>query len=349
MHSGDRRLFELSLKFIHEPAVSSPVKATTKFSHLLAHATNNDRVDVIGVVMHVEEPSLKQATKVELWLKDESNSEFLVNCWGPILGRRAAERQVGDVVQVNNVVIAVDKNKSVSGSAEAMEDSAKNFAAWLDINPECSRATELRQLPTERGTAISTPWSASMTRGGSLRLKTNQGEAVLACCATAAACSVAMDPSTAADPTQAVVEELVEVVVHGAWLIAIRGEASYRPCQRCRTKVDPASGQCKKYPDCQTDPAPEHNVLATATIADATGVLQGVLIGEEAMCEMTGMNKDRMLAVLAKTGPEALCFRGRYDVRLGTTPHRNQWTKLPARPVPELPGIQRRDSEWAQR
>ena len=55
--------------------------ARSKFATLLPYGKNYQRVDVIGMGMALEEPPLRTGNKTLLWLKDETNKQFLINLW----------------------------------------------------------------------------------------------------------------------------------------------------------------------------------------------------------------------------------------------------------------------------
>ena len=211
--------------------------ARSKFATLLPYAKNYQRVDVIGLVMSLEEPPMRTGNKTLLWLKDETEKQFLNNLWGITLVEAARSVQPGDVVQVDNVILHKSDGGSVSGSAEAGKDSLKGFCAWLHTGPKKPRVEKLRNLSlTHFGTKISDPWQGSLSKGTSLRQETNKGEAIVTCCSTAAACSAAASTLP-----------LVEVALCGVWLTAVKGtEIAYLACKNCRSKIDPGTGRCKK-------------------------------------------------------------------------------------------------------
>ena len=294
--------------------------ARSKFATLLPYGKNYQRVDVIGMVMALEEPPLRTGNKTLLWLKDETNKQFLINLWGITLVEAARSVQRGDVVQVDNVILQKIDGGSVSGSAEAGKDSSKGFCAWLRPRPNGHRVEKLRTLSlTDLGTKISDPWQGSLSKGTSLRQETNKGEAIVTCCSTAAACSAA----ASALP-------LVEVALSGVWLTAVKGtEIAYLACKNCRTKIDPETGRCKKATaekPCATEPEGERTILATVSISDATGRLENLLVNGEALREMTNFGtQEELLQATDSHGTQCLCFRTRCDVRLGTAPARVQW------------------------
>ena len=146
---------------------------------------------------------------------------------------------------------------SVSGSAEAGNDSSKGFCAWLHKSRRGTRVEELKNLSlTDLGTKISDPWQGSLSKGSSLRQDTNKGEAIVTCCSTAAACSAV----ASALP-------LVEAALPGVWLVTVKGtEIAYVARKHSRSKIDPGTGRCKKdtgEKPCPTKPEEERTILAT--------------------------------------------------------------------------------------
>lgn len=314
------------------PVAKSNLKA------LLPYAQNYQRVDLVGLVMSVEEPSIKTGSKIHLWLKDESNDQVLVNVWGTTLVEKARQVQRGDVVQVDNVILTKSADASISASAEDGSDSKHGFCAWLHTNPLGDRVERLKQLSTtDEGNKISDPWQGSLSKGTSLRQETNKGEAIVTCCSTAAACSAA----ASALP-------LVEVALCGVWLTAVKGtEVAYLACKHCRTKIDPETQRCKKAvaeKPCMTEPEQERTILATVSISDATGRLENLLVNGPALKELTGFKSEEdLLQATDNYGTQCLCFRTRCDVRLGTAPARVQWrpsssnaSQTPATPASQL-------------
>ncbi len=78
--------------------------ACSDFNVLLRLGVDRQRVDVVGKVVK-QELDLSQHFKCELSLKDESNKEFLVSIWGEAMVTQARTISVGDVVQVDNVIL----------------------------------------------------------------------------------------------------------------------------------------------------------------------------------------------------------------------------------------------------
>ena len=67
-------------------------------------------------------------------------------------------------------------------------------------------------------------------------------------------------------------------------------------------------------------------VLATLDIADHTGCLERVLVGEAALCDLSAAeDKQALLRILDKEGPEGLCFRTQLDIRLATSSSMNKY------------------------
>ena len=119
----------------------------------------------------------------------------------------------------------------------------------------------------------------------------------------------------------------MEVVLHGIWVTNVHGSPSYTPCKHCRTKIDASTQACKKKAEgCASTPNDEVAVLATLDIADHTGCLERVLVGEAALCDLSAAeDKQALLRILDKEGPEGLCFRTQLDIRLATSSSMNKY------------------------
>ena len=119
----------------------------------------------------------------------------------------------------------------------------------------------------------------------------------------------------------------MEVVLHGIWVTNVHGSPSYTPCKHCRTKIDASTQACKKKAEgCASTPNDEVAVLATLDIADHTGCLERVLVGEAALCDLSAAeDKQALLRILDKEGPAGLCFRTQLDIRLATSSSMNKY------------------------
>ena len=102
----------------------------------------------------------------------------------------------------------------------------------------------------------------------------------------------------------------MEVVLHGIWVTNVHGSPSYTPCKHCRTKIDASTQACKKKAEgCASTPNDEVAVLATLDIADHTGCLERVLVGEAALCDLSAAeDKQALLRILTKRGPRGCAF-----------------------------------------
>ena len=295
--------------------------ACSDFNVLLRLGVDRQRVDVVGKVVAKQELDLSQHFKCELYLKDESNKEFLVSIWGEAMVTQARTISVGDVVQVDNVILQRQTlTGTIAGTAEAGRDSKSSFFAWLHATPRGPRIDSLQALTLERGDAISSAWAGSLSGGSSLRPSTGKGRAIVTCCSTAAACSMVAAESS----------DVVEIQLHGVWLVGVRGaDVAYWACKNCKTKVDPDTGSCKKQSThgCATEQEDSRTILATVHLADWTGSLENLLVNEGALCELTGFKTaDSLLAEVDKHGSSALCFKTRCDVRVATSHKHKQWS-----------------------
>ena len=282
---------------------------------------DRQRVEVVGKVVAMKEHDLPQHSKFELWLKDESDKEFLMQLWGDTMKQQAQGISLGDVVQVDNAILQRQpQTGTIAGTAEVGGDSKHGFCAWLHINPQGPRTEVLQALTMERGEAISNAWAGSLTGGSSLRPATGKSKAIVTCCSTAAACSIVAGESA----------DVVEIQLHGVWLAGVRGaDVAYWACKKCKTKVDQDTGCCKKHSThgCATEQEDSRTILATVHLADWTGQLDNLLVNEAALCEMTGFKTaELLLAEVDKHGPAALCFKTRCDVRVATSHKHKQWS-----------------------
>ena len=279
------------------------------------------RVDIIGKVVAMKEVELPNHVKFELWLKDESDKEFMVQLWGQTMVEKARSLSLGDVVQVDNAILQRQpQTGTIAATAEAGKDSKHGFCAWLHVSPPGPRAEVLKELTLERGEAISNAWAGSLSGGSILRPATGKNKAFVTCCSTATACSIVAGESS----------DVVEIQLRGAWLAGVRGaDVAYWACKKCKTKVDQETKACKRQGThgCATEQEDSRTILATVHLADWTGQLDNLLVNEMALCEMTGFKTaDALLAEVDKHGPTALCFKTRCDVRVATSHKHKQWS-----------------------
>ncbi len=281
--------------------------AQSDFSVLLRLGGNHQRVDVIGKLVSLKELPLQRHSKAEMWLKDESGKEFLINVWGPSMVAKLChgDVQVGDIIQVDNCILQNDNTGGVSANAEAGQDSSHRFCAWLHTKGLVgARVQKLQALTSDRGDAISNAWAGSLSGGSSLRAETGKDKAIVTCCSTADACSQVAQESA----------NMVEIQLHGVWLTAVRGgDIGYYACANCRTKVDQETGLCKKAGSngCKTEQEFTKTILATVTLADATGVLENLLVNGDALCELTAISDQAVLVKQVEDrGTGSLCPDG---------------------------------------
>ena len=119
------------------------------------------------------------------------------------------------------------------------------------------------------------------------------------------------------------------MVLHNAWITEIRGDPVYTACKLCYTKIDAETGLCKRSAmhGCKTERGQEA-VLAHAQIADCTGVVEDVLVNAERLTALGGLTSEtEVIAKVKAHGPQSLCFRGPYDIRLGTAKFMKQWRR----------------------
>ena len=113
------------------------------------------------------------------------------------------------------------------------------------------------------------------------------------------------------------------MAMHSIWLVNVLGDPVCTPCRHCQTKIDDVSGKCKRADTsgCQTEPAEAARVLATVHVADWTGQLDNVLVGGAELAVLARVADEQALAqlLLRDKGPQALCFKGPFDARLGTS------------------------------
>ncbi|CAE7385079.1 unnamed protein product [Symbiodinium sp. CCMP2592] len=288
--------------------------ARSDFSVLATQCQGRERVDVIGLVTELEMPNTSKP-KANLWLKDTSGKEMLVNIWGDRFVKSLANAHKGSVVQIDNLSLLKKENDSIEGAAEHFIDNDKHGFSMLHVDPIGDRARELRDLEPTQGDRISVPWCPSLSGGG--KLTTDFGPCYVACAATMNAFGSAMEQGS----TQDCLREKVEVALHNVWLVDIVGDPVYTPCKVCSTKIDPTSGKCKRATDgCQTEPADAQRVLATVHLADWTGQLSNVLVGGPELAALARVrDEEKLVELIQLKGSEAVCFRGPCDARLGTS------------------------------
>ena len=198
----------------------------------------------------MKEVELPNFLKFDLWLKDESDKEFMVQLWGQTMVEKARSLLLGDVVQVDNAILQRQpQTGTIAASAEAGKDSKHGFCAWLHMS------------------ILQVPWAGSLSRGSSLRPATGKNKAIVTCCSTAAACSIVAGQSS----------DVVEIQLHGVWLAGVRGaDVAYWACKKCKTKVDQETKACKRQGThgCATEQEDSRTILATVHLADWTGQLE---------------------------------------------------------------------------
>ena len=170
--------------------------ARSDFSVIEQQCHGRERVDVIGVVTELEMPPTSKP-KANLWLKDLSGKEMLINVWGSRLVDLLATAHTGSVVQIDNLSIAKKDNGSLEGTAEHFLDNDKHGFTLLHLDPQGLRADKLRDLGAAPGDRISVPWCPSLIGGG--RLISDLRPCYVACAATLNAFGSAMEQGAAQD------------------------------------------------------------------------------------------------------------------------------------------------------
>ena len=93
-----------------------------------------ERLDVIGLLMSKKMKTGNPA-KVEVWLRDESNTDFLVELWGPTFCQLASSLTEGvNVLQVDNARAIRKETGAVHVTAEFFADSDKG-SSWAHSDP----------------------------------------------------------------------------------------------------------------------------------------------------------------------------------------------------------------------
>lgn len=293
-------------------------EAKSNFNELAKHCEATEKHDLIGVITNINARTLRRAEKTEISLKDLSGKELLVSLWGNHFKEEASKLSVGQVVQVENATLLRKEDKSLEATAEHFLDNEWHSFARLLTDLSGKKTMALQELGPERGVPISTPWQASIARGEILRLQANLSDTYVSCAASMQACCLAVGDTE---------EGIVEVVLHGMWITHVYGTPWYVPCEKCGTKIDELTQQCKNsFKGCESQPASETKVLATVDVADATGVLSKVLVEETEFMALAGCkNKASMLKQLQEKGPQSICFRTQFDLRMVTAPRMEQF------------------------
>lgn len=115
--------------------------------------------------------------------------------------------------------------------------------------------------------------------------------------------------------------EIIEVQLNNVWITGVIGNPAYIACKNCHTKIDMETGHCKRHDThgCQTQRDEEMAILATVNLADHTGEIERVLVDGAILCDLVNAeNKEELLDLLSRRGPQGLCFRQPVDVRLAT-------------------------------
>ena len=226
----------------------------------LLKAVGGEKVDVRGLITSLRRSAfVKTTSKWEVWLKDDSGKEILLELWGKTFDKECADLAEGDVVQVDNAALK-KKDGSTVLSAECFADDPKG-GGFLHVNPEGPRTGVLKQLGIAQGDRISDSWSGGS--GGFFTKMSEEGETVLTCMSTLKACPLAWgapalssggaaapsataaatvpgDGAHALAPAYQSLASDIRVAVHGVFLIAVeREDPVYVECANCKDEGGP--------------------------------------------------------------------------------------------------------------
>ena len=156
---------------------------------LKQHCRDYQRADLIGLVMSKNIPQTKTVSKAEVWMKDESEMELLVNLWGPKYTAEVRDNvEVGMVLQLENCLLSKKEDGSVEASCQDWLENDRHQFARMMVDPKSDRAEVLKLLSPDRGQQISTPWAGV----GTVRLTTDGSPKIVSCAATVNTCSLAL-------------------------------------------------------------------------------------------------------------------------------------------------------------
>jgi len=104
----------------------------------------------------------------------------------------------------------------------------------------------------------------------------------------------------------------------------------YSACALCSTKIDPATGLCKKAGPAHVTTAQDQKVALTSVrIADASGSYADVLARTEAILTFAGVQTvNELEAVIQRRSADAITMQGRFDIVLGANQVRKALGKL---------------------
>ncbi len=121
------------------------------------------------------------------------------------------------------------------------------------------------------------------------------------------------------EPSSQRMSEEIRVFVPGVWLVDLRdADMVFQVCQKCRTKIDMTTKECKKAgTGCVTIPADEKVVLTVATVADFSGTFRATIREHELLTFTSCSDVAALEALVAEIGLPGLAFRCRADIVLG--------------------------------
>ena len=126
----------------------------------LLQANGGEKVDVRGVVTALERSRfVMKSSKWEVWVKDDSGKEILLELWGKTFDAECQAISTGNVLQIDNATVKKKDNSAVL-TAECYADDPKG-GCFLHVNPSGPRTDELKKLGSTSGDRISEAWAGS--------------------------------------------------------------------------------------------------------------------------------------------------------------------------------------------
>ena len=308
----------------------------------LLKSSGGERIDFRGIVTALVAPR-GNALKWDVWLKDDSLKETLLELWGKTFDQMLRGIQIGTIIQVDNARVKCDKG-SVSLTAEYFGDGPK-ADAFLTIEPPGTRSDQLRALDTAPGQRVSDAWGATGTGAGFARM-TADGQAVLSCASNIRSCPLPWDevlsvvasttcadgahapaptgahaPGGAADKKAMRLPSEVRIEVRSVFVTEISSvDPVYLACKSCNTKIDPQSKKCKKAvaDASHTTVEGDRVVLSGVRVSDFSGSVVDVMVSDKAFLDLTGCRDVAEVEdIIREKGAQGLAFRTRSLVRIG--------------------------------
>ena len=155
--------------------------ARSDFEVMEKQCQGRERADVIGVVTKLELPPTNKP-KANVWLKDLSGKEMLVNIWGERLVAVISQASVGQVVEIDNCSLIKQSECSLEGTAEH---------SWTTRSTGLLSCTSSHR---ERARTGSEPWERSgAARSRCLGARPWPAACFVTCAATMNAFGLAME------------------------------------------------------------------------------------------------------------------------------------------------------------